>query len=170
MGWEPRTSTEGYRRVASKGMRSKGCGSIHRQSQGLCDSKILLRGSMNVFQAYIGAALQFGDWLVNSNNNSDMNLLAFLFPRRASCKEGWILPSVMTMIIYSFIIYARHSVPYPRRMDFYKYNYKPTKMLNILWNYISVWKGSARNVLLSSCWTPWTLLKTWSCSWQTFQG
>lgn len=170
MGWGLRTSTEGSERVACKGMRSKGCGSILRKSQGLCDSKVLLRDSMSIFLACTRAALRFGDLLVNSNNNSDMSLLAFLFPRRASRKEGWILPSVITKIIYNFIIYARLSVPYPRRMGFYKYNYKPTKMLNILWNYISVWKGSAGNVLLSSCWTPWTLLKTWSCSWQTFQG
>lgn len=38
----------------------------------------------------------------------------------------------MTMIIYDFIIYATDSVPYPKRMDSYKYNYEPTKMLNIL--------------------------------------
>lgn len=77
-------------------MRSKSCGSIHRQNQGLCDSKVLLRGAVNVFLAYMGTALRFGDWLINSNNNSDMlqSSLRFCSPKELHARKDGFCPQL----------------------------------------------------------------------------
>jgi len=89
-------------------MRIKSCGSIHRQNQSLCDSKVLLRGAMNIFLAYMGVAVWYGDWIINSNNNSTCHRAPCDFAPQKSFIQGRMDSALNYVHDYLWLHYIRN--------------------------------------------------------------